>query len=414
MYLNRFWILIKNRIKAILESRFWRKKGSSLFRRFSMARNADGQAPHKWRGRWRAAITVGSNSKGKQKRKYCYGKTKEECLREWNKLKRQFDDGTLITEESMTLNQWFEHWLKVKEREISARTIEEYGYTLRHILPRIGRYKLDKLKPLHIQHMQLDIADEISVRQAVHSRNLVHNTLNDALQLGLVMRNVAAAVKPLKYEKPEFEIWSAEEVIRFMEFSKASRYYALYYTALTTGLRPGELIALHWADIEDDKLFVNHNISVVKNKPILGPPKTKRGKRLLHLPIDTLEVLERHKHDLQISQLDSKLVFPSKTGNFLQHGNLIRTLRLFTEKAEVTQIRMHDLRHTHASMRIANGTDIVRISRDLGHSNPSFTLDVYAHLFARIQQHDAASLSELIGIDSKEVLNHTSLEFLDT
>ena len=374
-----------------------------------MARSADGLAPHKWKDRWRAGITVGMNAKGKQKRKYCYGKTKEECVKKWSELKRQSNDGTLIMEESMMLSQWFEHWLKVKAKEISARTIEEYGYTLRHILPRIGRYKLDKLKPLHVQHMQLDISDDVSVRQAVHCRNLVHNALNDALQLGLVFRNVAAAVKPLKYVKAEFEIWTAEEVIRFIEFSKASMYHALFYTALTTGLRPGELIALHWSDIDDGKLFVNHNVSVVGNRPILGPPKTKRGKRLLHLPKDTIEVLDQHKHNLVLNQMDSKLVFPSKTGNFLQHGNLLRTLRLFSSKAEVTKIRLHDLRHTHASMRIANGSDIVRISRDLGHSNPSFTLDVYAHLFARVQQRDAASLSELVGFSSDKEINYSSL-----
>ncbi len=88
-----------------------------------MARNAEGQAPHKWRGKWRASITIGYNAAGKQERKYCYGKTRQECVKLWNKLKIQNDDGTLIAEETMTVSSWFEHWIKVKETEIAARTI---------------------------------------------------------------------------------------------------------------------------------------------------------------------------------------------------------------------------------------------------------------------------------------------------
>ena len=368
-----------------------------------MARNAhgEGQAPHKWQGRWRAALTTGFNEKGKQQRKYCYGKTREECLKKWQDLKRQHQDGTLPTGPSMNVKQWFDHWTKVKEKEISARTLEDYGYTLRHILSRIGRVKLDKLTPLHVQRMQLAVADAVSARAAVQARGLVHNALDDALKLGLVARNVAAAVTPVKYDKPEFQIWTAAEVVKFLEFAKASPYYPLYYAALTLGMRPGELIALHWDDLDGNKVHVRHNVSIVKNKPILGAPKTKRGNRILTLPDDTLEVLKQHREALAQDMCNSPLVFPSRTGGFLQHGNLLRTLRLYTERAEITQVRMHDLRHTYASMRIAHGADIVRLSRDLGHANASFTLDTYAHLFARHQQRDAPSLFELTGFDTE-------------
>ena len=163
-------------------------------------------------------------------------------------------------------------------------------------------------------------------------------------------------------------------------------------------MRPGELIALHWSDIKETKIHVRHTISVVKNKAILGPPKTKRSNRIIPIPWDTISVLKQHRETLS-SDYDGVLVFPSRTGSFLHHANLLRTLRLYSQKANITKIRMHDLRHTYASMRVANGTDIVRLSRDLGHANASFTLDIYAHLFARYQQREVPSLNELVGLD---------------
>lgn len=362
-----------------------------------MAKSIEGQAPKKWRGRWRASVLAGYDGRGKQQRKYCYGKTRQECLENWNELKKRQKENTLPAEKDMTVKQWFDHWLLVKSKQVVARTIEEYSFTLRYVLPRIGRIKLNKLTALDVQKMQLDVLDAVSTRAAYHSRRLVYNALEDAMRFSLVHRNVAALVKPVKYEKKDIVIWTGDEVLRFLEKAKGSLNYALFYTALTTGMRPGELIALHWTDIEDNKIHVKHNVSMVKNKAILGPPKTKRGKRILTLGPDTIEVLEQHREDLRLRGLDDVLVFPSKNGTFLQHTNILKSLRTYIEKAEVTNICAHDLRHTYVSMRIAGGVDIIRVSREIGHANASFTLDTYAHLFSKRQDHEAPSLLELVG-----------------
>lgn len=365
-----------------------------------MARSAHGEgvAPRKWRGQWRASLHVGYDAGGKQKRKYVYGATEKACLKKWNDLKRRRDEGLLATGPTMTVADWFEQWLDGKKREISPRTIEGYGYTLRHILPRIGKKKLEKLTPIHVRQMQLSIADEISERTAVGARGLVHNALDDALKLDLIPRNVAAAVAPIRYEKTEFDIWTAEEVIRFLKHVVGSRYYGFFYTALTTGMRPGELIALHWEDIGTDTIHVRRGVSVVANVYHLGNTKTKRGNRVIPVSPDTLEALQQHREVLLLDAIDSPLVFPSSNGTFLQHGNIIRSLRTWAKRAEVKEIRTHDLRHTYASMAIANNMNVVRLSRQLGHSNASFTLDVYAHLFERHQGEAAPSLHDLLGL----------------
>ena len=104
------------------------------------------------------------------------------------------------------------------------------------------------------------------------------------------------------------------------------------------------------------------------------------------------------RNGVSTKTLKGELVFPSRTGNYLQHKNLLRTLRLYSEKANLPKIRMRDLRHTYTSMHIANGADVVRLSRDLGHANASFTLNVHAHLFSRYQEREAPTLNELVGL----------------
>lgn len=365
-----------------------------------MARNVSGEGlkPHKWQGRWRSGLTVGWDANGKQKIKYFYGKTQRECQTKLNEAKVQRAAGTLQTERALTVNEWFKHWLEVKGREVSARTAEEYEYTSRHILPRIGKVKLDKLTPMQVQRLQLDVLEAVSPRAAVKVRSLLYNAMNDATKLGLVPRNVVALVDPVKYDTPEVEIWSAPQVISFLEAARMAEYYPFYYTALTTGMRPGELIALHWVDIQGDKLYVNRTVSMVANKPILqNTTKTKHGERTLTLPVDTAELLEARR-----AVSDGPLVFPSRLNGFLSHRNLRRALHLYAGKASVPAIRVHALRHVYASMRIADGVDIMTLSRDLGHSSPSFTMSVYGHVFDRHRKRDAPTLQTLLGLSPKE------------
>lgn len=367
-----------------------------------MAKSSDGLAPHKWRGRWRAAITIGYDEKGRQRQKYCYAKTKGECTQLWNKLKQEFSAGTLVTETSMTLNDWLTHWLSVKSKEVSARSIQVYKESTDKIRPYLGRTKIDKIKPVDVQRMQLLIAEEKSARAAYHARKVLHSAMDDAFNLDLVSRNVVAAVKPIKYEKQKQEIWSAEEIVRFLDCAKSSPYYGLFYTALSTGMRFGELLALHWSDIEDTKVHIQHNVSFVDGKPQLVAPKTKRSNRIITVAKDTIEIFanERERHDLD--KIRSDIVFCSSSGNFLSRSNVYRAMNRITNKSEVTKIRVHDMRHTYASMSIAKGCDVVQLSKDLGHATASFTLNVYAHFFAKFQDRQAFSLNELLGLEEDE------------
>jgi len=120
--------------------------------------NGEGSKPAKWQGRWRASITVGYDTSGKQRQRYVYGSTHGECLQKWRELKRQFNSGELTGDAGLTFEAWFARWLKVKAKEVKPRTLEEYEYTSRHFMPRLKRKKLMSIKPLEIQQLQVDIS----------------------------------------------------------------------------------------------------------------------------------------------------------------------------------------------------------------------------------------------------------------
>jgi len=221
--------------------------------------------------------------------------------------------------------------------------------------------------------------------------------------MGVLGLNPVKKVKTIRYERPEFMIWSAPQIKLFLEAAeKHSPLFALYQTALTTGLRPGELIALQWSDVHGEYLHVKRTATVVKNKYHFGPPKTKHGNRLVPLFKDTRKVLEGHAEELGTLRHTSPFVFPTRNGTHWLHGNINRNLKAVAKRAQVPKIRAHDLRHSFVSMCIAKGMDIVRLSRLIGHGNPAFTLQRYAHLFDRLNQRTSLTLGELMGDDDED------------
>jgi integrase len=181
-----------------------------------------------------------------------------------------------------------------------------------------------------------------------------------------------------------------------LRVAKDSSYYALFYLALTSGLRPGELIALHWSDITGDKVpceagkvHVRRTLETTTGK-VKDRPKTRRARRIVDIPADTVAVLAEYRQG-------DGIVFPSAQGTLLSQSNIRRSIITWSTKAKVTVIRPHDLRHTYAGMAIANGMSVMRLARQLGHVDAGFTLRFYGHVFERYQPSAAASLTELLG-----------------
>lgn len=391
-----------------------------------MARNPDGLGtrPHKWRGRWRAALTIGYHPDGRADRRWVYGLTQGECQEKLDELRNQRKAGLLVARRKRyTLSAYLDEWLEQKALEVKPRTIEIYKRELAHVRKILGSKRLEGIKPADVQKMMRAIQGSkvtytyhrgkdgrehtrtvtLTARAANEARSILSNALDDAMTLGLIAANPARPVRSLRHEEPELVVWTAEEIIRFTRTTLAGGcdYHALFYLALTAGLRAGELLALEWADIEGERLHVQRTAST---KGDVSAPKSRAGTRLLTLPTDTLSTLELHQQGLRAAGIESPLVFPTSRGTMPNHSNVRRSLHAWAERASVPRIRLHDLRHTYASMAIFAGMNAVELARNLGHADASFTLRRYAHFFERATPRRAPTLAELTGSENRKVV----------
>ena len=351
-------------------------------------------------GTWTGQVTTGYTEDGKQKRKTVYGKSQADALAKLAEVKQQLATGT-FSDTKLTVKEYLETWLKEKERQVKARTAHDYRYNLeKYIYPKIGRTKLEKLTPLHVQRFLSEIADLVSPDRANKCRRELLGAFKQAVRWGLIPRNPVDAVAPLKHERREMVLWTGIQAAAFLDTARAHRLYAFFYLAMSTGLRSGELLGLRWQDVQGDKLTIRQNFVKVGSKTIIETPKTKRGKRVVAISPDVLETLDAHRARQDAERLpswpDNGLVFVSEVGTPLNPDNLRRLRNSLMDYAKVPRIRLHDLRHLHASMAIKGGMDAKVLADRLGHARASFTLDVYSHLFDEQRANSAVSLLDFL------------------
>ena len=213
-------------------------------------------------------------------------------------------------------------------------------------------------------------------------------------------RNPVEAVDVHKEVRKELTLWTPQEAARFLDTAKAHRLYALFYLGMATGLRRGELLGLRWDDIKGNVLHVKRALVKAKGKLELSTPKTAKGTRRVSLSPDVLVMLLQHRQLQDAERLpswpDNGLVFVSETGTPLNPDNLTRLRKQLMKAANVPEVRLHDLRHLHASMAIKSGVDPKVLADRLGHARASFTLDVYTHLFEEQRVNAAVSLLDFL------------------
>ena len=379
--------------------------------------DGDGSAPRERKdGRWEAKVSLPYGPGGKRRRRSVYGATQAECLAHLNALKRKVAENRLPTE-GLTLGVYLKSWLKTKKLEVEPRTAHDYRRDAeRYILPHVAKVKLEALNVRQVKLMQAHIKEASGAYTANRARALLSNALSDAVSEGLLPFNPAANVKPVKHARKEVRIWSAPEITAALaEAERSTRLYALFYLALATGMRFGELTGLTWSRVslyptdhlgaasDHGHLKIDQAAKIINNRSAFGAPKTKSSRRELGLTKEARAVLEAQRFRTDCEKAvatryeDLDLVFPSGAGTFLEHSNVDRTLKRVIHTAGVTPITFHGFRHTFASMMIANHIDVVKLARMLGHTSPGFTLRTYAHLFERHQRLPMPSLSSLTG-----------------
>ncbi len=213
--------------------------------------------------------------------------------------------------------------------------------------------------------------------------------LNGAMRQRLLNLNVAALVELPTAERPAVRVWSGEQLGAFLDASADDRLAALYHVIAYLGLRRGEACGLRWADLDLDAGYarIAQQLVSVGGRVQVAPPKTARGVRTVALDPDTVAELREHRRRQVAERLlwgeawtDTGLVFGREDGTPLDPAYVTRRFAALTARAGLPKIRLHDVRHTSASVGLASGESMKEISERLGHSSITLTMNTYTHV----------------------------------
>lgn len=366
--------------------------------------SGDGSVYQRKDGRWCASIDLGYVN-GKRTRKTIYGKTQKEVTDKKRQLQQELAQGRNLTVKKTVkdfLTTWLEETIKPDAR---PKTYSSYEYVVRtYLIPHLGRIALEKLTPEDVQRMVNALRRQegqpgsraegqlLSPRTVQYTLSVLTRALNRALKFSYVTRNVAALVDAPRVEKYEATILTPDQARRLLEAVNRHRLESLYRIALGLGLRMGEIIALAWRDVDLDNATLH-----------IRESKTETGKRTLWLPLRLVTALRAHWAFQQQERLaqglnwkEHGLVFPSEVGTPLLHRNLHRHFKQTLRKAGLPDMRFHDLRHSCASLLVAQGEHPRTVMHVLRHANIQMSMDVYAKVFPEMEREALEKLDQLL------------------
>lgn len=358
-------------------------------------------------GRWEGRVLI-QGAVGRPVRRSVYGKTRSDVQRVLRKVISDSEGGLDTAPTRQTVGVFLNTWLEdVAGPRLRPRTLQGYSHHVtRHIQPRLGHLRLQQLAPSHVQALVNDLVKSgLSPRTVRYVRAVLRAALNQALKWGLVSRNAAALVELPKARRHEFKVLEPEEARSLLLVAKDSRLEALLSVGLAVGLRIGEVLGLQWTDVDLDgrTLRVRQALQRVGGEVEFVEPKSERSRRTVTLPDFAVEALRRHRAQQLKERLaagggwvDTGLVFTTPLGTALDYSNLRKEFRRLLAKAGLPMMRVHDLRHTCASLLLAQGVNPRVVMETLGHSQISLTLDTYSHVLPSVNQEAAQKMNAIL------------------
>ncbi|MDR7450136.1 MAG: site-specific integrase [Armatimonadota bacterium] len=367
-------------------------------------------------GLWVGMVTVGYADTGRRKRRAVYGRTKAEVLEKLVRLRHAALTGTLGDPARLTVASYLARWLDDAARPaIRESTYKTYEGLIRvHVLPRLGGVALARLTPAHIQGLLADM-ERVgrSGRLRLLTHQVLHRALRQAVEWGMIPRNPADAVVPPRPPRPEMRTLTPEQARRFLDVARGDRLYALYAVLVGTGMRLGEALGLGWPDVDLDRgtLTVRRQLCEVAGRVWLAEPKTAAARRTVTLPGFVVRALREHQARMEAEGrlfTSHLLVFVDSAGNPLRKSNIRRrSFEPLLRAAGLPRIRLHDLRHTAATLHLLAGTPPRVVQEMLGHSHVAITLGTYSHVLPTMQREAAARMDTLLA--TQEVTDPNAL-----
>jgi len=342
---------------------------------------------------------------------------KKDAEKRLAEMLHQLDTGNFVKPGKANLGDCLEQWLRdYAWPNLAPRTAEGYQHIIRqHLIPGLGNIPLTQLKPEHLQRYyaeklsdgRCDDKGPLSARTVRYHHATIHKALQDAVKWGLLSRNPADAVTPPRSsQRPEWNTLSEDDIHILLEAAKPTPYYTLFYLALFTGMRRSELLALRWCDVDLllCQLYVTRTLHYLQGVgTVIGSPKTAKGRRLVALSPSTALVLAEHKEKqaatktmMGVALKDDDLVFSDLNGKPLLPNTVTHAWIKLVKRAGLEGIRLHDARHSHASLMLKAGTHPKIVQERLGHASIQITLDTYSHVAPGLQQAAANRFDDLL------------------
>lgn len=320
--------------------------------------------------------------------------TKREAQAALAKAQTELDEKRFTTPDKVLVSAYLTEWLAGIDRKPS--TLEAYKRCVTaHLVPALGRHRLQQLTPPQIKSAYRSLQEDTGLSpttvQLIHQ--VLSKALADAVSDGLLPHNPAARVKAPARDTPEMHTWTREQVVSFLAHVADDRMTAMWRLFLTTGMRRGEVAALRWQDVDLDRavLSVRQTGNIIEGVWTIGTPKGRKDatakSRRLALDAGTVAALKAHRTRQLAERLawgedwtDSGLVFCREDGTPLNPTAIGHWLTTRAKQAKLPHVRVHDLRHTYATLALEAGVHPKVVSERLGHANIGITLNLYSHV----------------------------------
>jgi integrase len=388
--------------------------------REKQSRNANGRSSIYYSEKedcWHGYVTVGVKDNGKPDRRHVRGKSKTDVTEKVKKLERERDEGRVRKAgQNWTVEIWLKHWLEniVAPPVVSENAYSAYEVAVRvHLIPGIGAHRLDKLEPEHLEKLYRRIMKQktkLGPTTSAATAHQVHRTIRTALNVAVrrkhLVVNPALEAKAPKVEAVEVEPYTVDEVKTLLEAAQRRRNSGRWAIALALGLRQGEALGLKWADVNLDvgtlvvkrsrlrpkwehgcgskpscgKKFGGYCPKRVAVRPETAGTKSAAGKRGIGLPDELVALLKRHQEEQNAERekaadlwTETGYVFTTPTGRPLNPRCDYDEWKLLVEAAKVPDGRLHDARHTAATVLLLLGVAERTVMGIMGWSNPALS-----------------------------------------
>ncbi len=365
--------------------------------------------------KWVVVVDVGRDEQGRRRQRWHSGyRTKHDATEALKEISGRLQTKTYVAPAKVTVAAYLREWIAGAESTIRPSTWASYRLNVeRHIIPALGQGQLQHLTTEAINtfyaHLlkdgRADRKGGLSAQTVGYIAMILKHALTEATNNGRLVRNPAATAHPPRTRgKAEMKTWTALQLRTFLDRIRDEPFYPALLFSATCGTRRGETLAIRWSDLDLDagRVSIQQTLIAIGYDVQFGTPKTARGRRNISLDATTIAALREHRrHQLEArlqapAYADLDLVFARPDGTPIHPERLTRTFEAFVRASGLPRIRLHDLRHTCASLMLSAGVPAKVASERLGHSSISITLDTYSHVLPGLQEDAAAKVEAAV------------------